>query len=65
MFRVTAQMLIKMMDKDQDDKIDDNEMSYDFDFEDYGFDNAEVSTGRTLNWNIKLTIYKRIMMIYF
>ena len=44
MFRVTAQMMIKMMDKNDDGKIDNSEMSYDFDFEEYGFVTADVST---------------------
>ena len=43
MFRVTAQMMIKMMDKNEDGKIDDSELNYDFDFEEYGFDTANVS----------------------
>lgn len=43
MFRVTAQMMIKMMDKNDDGKIDNSEMSYDFDFEEYGFVTADVS----------------------
>ena len=44
MFRVTAQMMIKMMDKNEDGKIDNSELNYDFDFEEYGFDTANVST---------------------
>ena len=44
MFRVTAQMMIQMMDKNEDGKIDDSELNYDFDFEEYGFDTANVST---------------------
>ena len=43
MFRVTAQMMIKMMDKNEDGKIDDSELNYDFDFEESGFDTANVS----------------------
>ena len=43
MFRVTAQMMIKMMDKNEDGKIDDSELNYDFDFQEYGFDTAHVS----------------------
>ena len=44
MFRVTAQMMIQMMDKNEDGKIDDSELNYDFDFEEYGFDTANVSS---------------------
>ena len=48
MFRVTAQMMIKMMDKNQDGKIDKSEMNYDFDFEEYGFVTADVSKSNTI-----------------
>ena len=48
MFRVTAQMMIQMMDKNQDGKIDKSEMNYDFDFEEYGFVTADVSESNSI-----------------
>ena len=65
MFRVTAQMMIKMMDKNDDGKIDNSEMSYDFDFEEYGFVTADVSKNyRSLRlknlsdtWRCKINFY--------